>query len=108
MADAGAWSGATNPQMSHTLGRHADDGGLDLLLSTGIVGDPDRDGLADGRLRVREAQVLQVGRGEEELVRRAGVVQLRAGNPTFPPILFRDGQTMTICGVVTATIKRFK
>lgn len=40
--------------------------------------------------------------------RRAGVVQLRAGNPTFPPILFRDGQTMTICGVVTATIKRFK
>jgi len=40
--------------------------------------------------------------------RRAGAVQLRAGNPTFPPILFRDGQTMTICGVVTATIKRFK
>lgn len=39
---------------------------------------------------------------------RAGVVQLRAANPTFPPILFRDGQTMTICGVVTATIKRFK
>ena len=40
--------------------------------------------------------------------RRAGVVQLRAANPTFPPILFKDGQTMTICGVVTATIKRFK
>ena len=40
--------------------------------------------------------------------RRSGVVQLRAGNATFPPILFKDGQTMTICGVVTATIKRFK
>ena len=40
--------------------------------------------------------------------RRSGVVQLRAGNATFPPILFRDGQVMTICGVVTATIKRFK
>lgn len=40
--------------------------------------------------------------------RRNGMVQLRAGNATFPPILFRDGQTMTICGVVTATIKRFK
>ncbi len=40
--------------------------------------------------------------------RRSGVVQLRAGNATFPPILFRDGQTMTICGVVTAAIKRFK
>lgn len=40
--------------------------------------------------------------------RRNGVVQLRAGNATFPPILFKDGQTMTICGVVTATIKIFK
>ncbi|MDP1740975.1 LexA family transcriptional regulator [Polaromonas sp.] len=40
--------------------------------------------------------------------RRAGVVQLRPANPTYPAILFRDGQTMTICGVVTATIKRFK
>ena len=44
----------------------------------------------------------------KQFYRRSGVVQLRAGNPTFPPILFRDGQTMTICGVVTATIKRFK
>ena len=40
--------------------------------------------------------------------RRAGVVQLRPANPTYPAILFKDGQTMTICGVVTATIKRFK
>lgn len=44
----------------------------------------------------------------KQLWRRAGVVQLRAGNPTFPPILFHDGQTMNVCGVVTATIKRFK
>lgn len=40
--------------------------------------------------------------------RRAGIVSLRAGNPTFPPIILRDGQTLTICGVVTATIKRFR
>lgn len=40
--------------------------------------------------------------------RRAGIVSLRAGNPTFPPIIFRDGQTLTVCGVVTATIKRFR
>ena len=40
--------------------------------------------------------------------RRAGVVQLRPANPTYPAILFKDGQTMTICGVVTATIKRFR
>ena len=44
----------------------------------------------------------------KQLYKRNGVVQLRSGNPTFPPILFRDGQTLTICGVVTATIKRFK
>ena len=44
----------------------------------------------------------------KQFYRRNGVVQLRAGNATFPPILFKDGQTMTICGVVTATIKRFK
>jgi len=37
-----------------------------------------------------------------------GTVQLRAGNKTFAPIIFKDGQTMTTCGVVTATIKRFK
>ena len=44
----------------------------------------------------------------KQLYKRNGVVQLRSGNPTFPPILFRDGQTMTICGVVTASIKRFR
>jgi DNA polymerase V len=44
----------------------------------------------------------------KQFYRRNGVLQLRAANATFPPILFRDGQTMTICGVVTATIKRFK
>jgi DNA polymerase V len=37
-----------------------------------------------------------------------GVIQLRAGNPTFPTILMKEGQTLTICGVVTATIKRFR
>ncbi len=40
--------------------------------------------------------------------RARGSVQLRAGNKTFAPLIFKDGQTMTICGVVTATIKRFK
>ena len=44
----------------------------------------------------------------KQLYKRNGMVQLRAGNPTFPPIIFRDGQTMTICGVVTASIKRFR
>ena len=44
----------------------------------------------------------------KQLYKRNGSVQLRSGNPTFPPILFRDGQTMTICGVVTASIKLFR
>ena len=35
-------------------------------------------------------------------------VSLRAANPTFPPILLKEGQTLTICGVVTFTIKQFR
>ena len=42
------------------------------------------------------------------LHKRAGQVQLRAADSTFPPIIFKDGQTMTICGVVTSVIKRFR
>lgn len=38
---------------------------------------------------------------------RGGSYQLRPGNSTFPPLIFRDPQLMTVCGVVTATIKRF-
>lgn len=44
----------------------------------------------------------------KQLWRGRGGVQLRAGNKTFAPISFKDGQTMVICGVVTATIKRFR
>lgn len=44
----------------------------------------------------------------KQLWRARGTVQLRAGNKTFAPIIFKDGQTMSICGVVTATIKRFR
>ena len=41
------------------------------------------------------------------LHRRGGQVSLRAANPTFKPITFKEGQTLTITGVVIATIKRF-
>ena len=41
------------------------------------------------------------------LHKRGGRIKLVAGNPTFPDILFKDEQTLTICGVVTCTIKRF-
>ena len=33
--------------------------------------------------------------------------KLVAANPTFPDITFKDGQTLTVCGVVTCSIKRF-
>ena len=39
---------------------------------------------------------------------RSGCVSLRAANPTFPPIILREGQTLIICGVVTYTIKRMR
>ena len=44
----------------------------------------------------------------KKLYKRGGQVQLRSGNPTFPPILFKDGQTLSVCGVVTASVTRFK
>lgn len=41
------------------------------------------------------------------LHKRNGRIKLVAGNPTFPDITFKDGQVLTICGVVTCAIKRF-
>ena len=40
--------------------------------------------------------------------RKNGLVSLRAANPTFPPIILREGQTLTICGVVTYTIRKMR
>jgi DNA polymerase V len=42
------------------------------------------------------------------LHRRGGRVKLVAADPTFPEIVPHEGQTLAICGVVTATIKRFR
>lgn len=39
---------------------------------------------------------------------RAGQVRLVAANPTFPDIVPRDGQQLTIWGVVTSSITVFK
>nr|WP_145549814.1 translesion error-prone DNA polymerase V autoproteolytic subunit [Variovorax boronicumulans] len=41
------------------------------------------------------------------LHRRADRVKLVPANPTYPEIRLREGQTLTIVGVVTASIKRF-
>ena len=41
------------------------------------------------------------------LYQRAGRIKLRAANPTFADIVPKDGQTIEVWGVVTATIKQF-
>ena len=38
---------------------------------------------------------------------RRGRAELVAANPTFPSLQLADGQLLTVCGVVTAAIKRF-
>ncbi|CAN5227164.1 hypothetical protein BH10PSE16_BH10PSE16_30520 [soil metagenome] len=40
--------------------------------------------------------------------RKNDQVSLRAANPTFPPIILKEGQTLTICGVVTYTVKKMR
>ena len=42
------------------------------------------------------------------LYKRAGRVKLLAADATFPEIVFKDGQTLKICGVVTSVVKRFR
>lgn len=41
------------------------------------------------------------------LFKRADRIKLVPANPTFPEIVFREGQQLIICGVVTAAITRF-
>lgn len=43
----------------------------------------------------------------KHLLLRAGRVKLKAANPTFPDISFREGQTVEVWGVVTSCIKQF-
>ncbi|WPB58661.1 translesion error-prone DNA polymerase V autoproteolytic subunit [Xylophilus sp. GOD-11R] len=42
------------------------------------------------------------------LQRRAGHIRLVAANPTYPDIVPREGQTLEVWGVVTASIKQFR
>ena len=42
----------------------------------------------------------------KQLYQRGGRVKLIPGNPTFPEITFREGQQLTITGVVRASITR--
>lgn len=44
----------------------------------------------------------------KSLHQRYGKFKLRAANPTYPDIVPREGQTVEVWGVVTASIKRFR
>ena len=37
-----------------------------------------------------------------------GTVSLRAANVTFPPMVLKEAQTLTICGVVTYVVKKMR
>ena len=43
----------------------------------------------------------------KQLHQRPGRMRLKAGNPSFPDILPKDGQIIEIWGVATSSIKRF-
>lgn len=58
----------------------------------------------------RSIVVAQIDGGEftvKYLHKRADRIKLVPANPTYPELVFRDGQQLVICGVVTAAIKRF-
>lgn len=84
-----------------------------------VSGDSMRDaGIFDGDLIVvdkaikprHDHVVVAIVDGEftvKQLHQRNGRIKLKAANCTFPDITPRDGQTLEVWGVVTATIKRF-
>ncbi len=43
----------------------------------------------------------------KQLYKKFGKIKLKAANPTFPDIVPKDGQTIAVWGVVTASIKQF-
>lgn len=43
----------------------------------------------------------------KKLFKTAGIVRLKAGNPTYPDIVPKEAQTLEIWGVVTSCMKRF-
>ena len=67
--------------------------------------------VVDRALRPRHGQiVVAVIEGDftiKKLFKTAGVVRLKAANPTYPDIVPKEGQTLEIWGVVKSCIKIF-
>jgi DNA polymerase V len=75
-------------------------------------------GILDGNLLIVDTSltpssgdiVIAVIDGEltvKRLIKRNGIVTLKAENPRFKEIEFKDGQELQIWGVVTSTVKKF-
>ena len=68
--------------------------------------------LVDRAIKPRNGHVVvAVIDGEfacKKLSERAGLIRLKAANPTYADIVPRDGQTVEIWGVVIAGIKKFQ
>ena len=55
--------------------------------------------------------VIAVVDGEftlKRLYRQGGVVELRAENPRYAPIRFKEGEELTIWGVVTGLVRKYR
>ncbi|MDB5884658.1 MAG: lexA1 [Polaromonas sp.] len=124
MVQGTVWAGFPSPAADFAVKRHDLN---DLLIThpaatffwrvrgTSMIeaGIDDGDLLVVNRaLRPRHGDVVVAEVDDEFTVKyfhcKVGLVSLRAANPTFPPIILKDGQTLTICGVVTFTIKQFR
>jgi DNA polymerase V len=68
--------------------------------------------VVDRSIKPKSGQiVVAVVDGEftvKQLVMRAGVVKLRAANPTFKDIVLKEGQELVVWGVVKAALKEFR
>lgn len=124
MVEGTVWAGFPSPAADFKVRRHDLN---DLLIThpaatffwqvrgTSMV----EAGIADGDLLVvnralspRHGDVVVAEVDGEFTVKhfcsKNGQVSLRAANPTFPPIILREGQTLVICGVVTYTITKLR
>ncbi len=94
-----------HPQATHLLG----------VSGNSMVEEGINDGdllIVDKALRPEHDDIVVAVLDSEftvkKLEKRFGHVRLKAGNPTYPDIIPRDGQTIEVWGVVTASIKIFK
>ncbi len=67
--------------------------------------------LVDRAIRPKHGHIVVANLDNEFVVKflwkRNGSIKLKAGNPTYPDIVPKDGQTLEVWGVVLTSIKKF-